>query len=332
MVYSAYENNSKYTTSPFAPTLKAFEEHVQLRDLSDSTVNAYLSHISMLAEHYQQDPSTLCEEQVRAYFLFLRTEKRYKPTSMKQAKAAICSFYHGCLRIEPMWHVFSELKTRRRDELPVVISRKEVRRLLACVDDQKYHTILTLIYACGLRIGEACALEVTDVGTDAQRILIRAGKGGKSRFVPIAPEVIDLMREWWKTHRNPRFVFPSLKDNWTSTRRTPTEVRLEQQRAAMHAAMQPISTSAVRRALGYAVKASLLKQHIKPHTLRHCYATHLLEDGVGIRYISAYLGHASLNQTLVYAHLTTTGEVHTRSTLKRLYQTVIAPTTPEPRR
>ena len=283
----------------------------------------------MLGEYYRCDPAALTEQQVRAYFVYLRTEKKYHGSTMNQAKVAIRTFYHGHLKIEPQWALFEEIQVRRKDDLPTVLTREEVRRLLSCVDDQKYHAILTLIYSCGLRISEACKLEVTDIDTDAQRILIRNGKGGKSRYVPIDPEVIGLMRQWYRVHRNQRFIFPAVGRKWKTTRLATREQQFEQQRVAMHTAKEPISASAVRNALRYAVAASGLKQPITLHTLRHCYATHLLEEGVSIRHISAYLGHASLNQTLVYAHLTTTGEAHTRKTLNGLFETVIAPTKPD---
>lgn len=298
--------------------------------MSDRTLDLYLAHVRLLGEYFGKDPVSLSEEQVRAYFLYLRTEKKYHDSTMNQAKVAIRTFYHGHLKISPVWPLFEEVKVRRKRDLPTVISREEVRLLLGCVDDQKYHTILTVIYSCGLRINEACKLEVTDIDTDAQRVLVRHGKGGKSRYVPIAPEVIDLMREWYKVHRNQRFIFPAVGRKWKTTARATRKQQFEQQRVAMHTAKVPMSASAVRNALRYALAASGLKQPITLHTLRHCYATHLLEDGVSIRHISAYLGHASLNQTLVYAHLTTTGEAHTRKTLHGLFESVIAPTKPDP--
>ncbi len=283
-----------------------------------------MANLRHLGEHYDIDPVSLCEEQVRDYFVFLRVEKAYRPSSMNQAKVALRVFYHDFMHIDPPWRVFEEVLIRHRESLPVVISRQEVRLVLGKLTDPKFISSLSLIYCCGLRLSEALGVEVTDIDAAGHRLHVRCGKGGKARFVPISDEMIALLRRWWSMHRHPRFLFPAVGRRWRQNHRASLEATERSKMEAMHRALKPMSTSTVQNALKWAVAASGITKHVTVHTLRHCYATHLLEEGVSLRHISAYLGHASLNQTLVYAHLTAAGEQRTHEVLSGLYKEVIS--------
>ena len=277
----------------------------------------------MLGEHFSSDPASLSQDQVRDYFVFLRQEKDYKPSTMNQAKVALRVFFHDHLRVTPQWRVFRDVKVKHRETIPTVLSKHDVRLLLVHVNEPRFKACLSLIYTCGLRLSEGINIQVSDIDASAGRLLVRQGKGRKPRYVPISQEMIQELRQWWRWHKHPKFLFPAVGRRWRKSQRgnDVSEERMRQE--AMHAADKPMSGSTVQNALKWAIAASGLKQRITVHTLRHCYATHLLEDGVSLRYISAYLGHASLDQTVVYAHLTSVGEERTHEVLSGLYQDVV---------
>ena len=288
-----------------------------MRDLRPRTREAYLSYVILIGRHYQADPATLGEEQVRDYFLFLRTERNYAPSSIALTLAALRTFYRDHLSVGKDWKLWRDLRVRRPDPLPVVLSREEVARLLAAVQADRFRTLLRLIYHCGLRIRETCRLEVSDIKAGEGRLHIRNAKGGKSRYVPIAPEMISGLRRFWCRHRHPRWLFPGMQVDWRALKEPLTQRALR--------AKGPMSESSVQNAFRLALAASGIKTKATPHTLRHSYATHLLEEGVSIRLISQYLGHNSLDTTTVYLHLTAVSEAQAVSALQRLFAQTISP-------
>jgi integrase len=173
-------------------------------------------------------------------------------------------------------------------KLPVVLSAAEVRRILGLVPARDHRVCLTLIYSCGLRLGEGLRLQVGDV--DAQRMLlhIRQGKGNRDRYVPLPQRTLALLREQWKDHRHPELIFPA-KGHGGQGARTAT---------------RPMSHSTLQRAFRLALTASGIKKRAHIHTLRHSYATNLLEQGENLRQIQVNLGHKSPVVTVVYTHLT----------------------------
>jgi site-specific recombinase XerD len=258
------------------------------------------------------DPAALSEEQVRAYFLFLRNERRYAGSSLSIALAALRCFYGDHLGVGARWKLWQEMRVRRAQTLPVVLTREEVGQLLRAVRCDRFRTVLRLIYGCGLRITEAVGLEVKDIEGAALRIHVSNAKGGKDRCVPIAPALVATLRRFWRRHRHPRWLFPGLCCDW-KTAKTPLPERAR-------AATGPMSASAVQGAFRLALAASGLRKEATPHTLRHSYATHLLEEGVSIRLISQYLGHASLETTLIYTHLSAVSEGRALEALERLQE------------
>lgn len=297
------------------PSITKFSAFVQLKDFRDPTKKEYIRYVRRLGDHFQCDPALLTEDQVRAYYLELRQVRKFGASAMKVAKCAFRAFFRDCLHIEG-WTVFDELRIAQPQTLPLVLTREEVAVLLKAVEHPRYRMVLGLIYHTGLRVGEAVRIQVRDLRethTSHPRLHVRCGKGGKDRYVPLSPAMVSKLREWWLTHKHPTFLFPGPTTGWRE-RGQPSDAL---QRADSH-----LSVSAVQNTFRLARAASALPAEATVHTLRHCYATHLLEEGVSLRLISQYLGHSSLETTLIYTHLTPLNEARTRVALEVLHRAV----------
>lgn len=297
------------------PSIAKFTAFVQLKDFRGPTKKEYIRYVRRLGDHHRCDPAALTEDQVRAYFLFLRQERRLGGSAMKLARCALRAFFRDCLQLAG-WTVFEEVRVAPPQTLPLVLSRQQVAALLKAVQLPRYRAVLGLIYHAGLRVGEAVRIELRDLRethTPHPRLHVRCGKGGKDRFVPLSPAMVNDLRDWWQTHRHPTFLFPGPTTGWRE--------RAQPSDAARHAATH-LSVSAVQNTFRLARAASGLPTEATVHTLRHCYATHLLEEGVSLRLISQYLGHASLETTLIYTHLTPLNEARTRAALDVLHRAV----------
>jgi len=292
-------------------SITQFKQYVELRDYRPSTKKEYVRCVWKLAEHFECDPAALCENQLREYFLFLRQELQCSCSVMKGVKWALRCFYHECVKATG-WIVFDELRIAEPKTVPVVLSRAEVQTLLETVREARFAVCLRLMYHCGLRVGEAVSLEVKNIlgRQSPPRLHIRNGKGGKDRYVPLAPAMVEELRAWWRTHRNPKLVFPAPPG--------------PKQRAVVSPPLsrttEPMSISSVQQVFRLARLASGIHPEATTHSLRHSYATHLLEEGVSLRQISSYLGHESLDTTAIYTHLTAMSEARTQVALATLYQ------------
>ena len=260
-------------------------ETMQLRGLSDNTQRAYLQAIQRLAQHYHRPPDQLTDNDIRQYFLYLRNERQVAHSTSTVALCAIKFLVDHVLH-HP-WPVLDLVRPPKPKTLPAVLSHDEVQTLLHLVRLPHYRICLTTIYACGLRISEGVGLEVAEIDSARMVLTIRAAKGQKDRCVPLPATVLALLRTQWCTHRHPRWLFPA---------------RFEGH--AIPNATQPMSARAVSTAWAAAIAASGIAKHITVHTLRHSWATHLLEAGVNLRVIQVWLGHQSPTTTALYTHLT----------------------------
>jgi integrase/recombinase XerD len=299
------------------PSITQFQQHVELKDFRAPTKKEYVRYVRKLAEHFQCDPATLTEDQLREYFLFLRQHKRYKPATMKGAKYSLLCFFGEHLKHKD-WSVFRDVRVAKPEVLPIVLSRAEVQKLLAAVREPRFRACLTLMYHCGLRVGETVRIELKDIHgrENPPRLHVKNGKGGKDRYVPLATGMVEQLRGWWKTHQNPKLLFPSPGRGWAD--------RTLSLSHSLHVSKGPMSESCVQAAYRLARAASGVNPASTPHTLRHSYATHLLEEGVSLRQISAYLGHNTLDTTVIYTHLTSISEARTQAALSKLYQNLKA--------
>jgi integrase/recombinase XerD len=302
---------------PNYTSITKFQELVELKDYRPPTKKEYVRYVRKCAAHFQCDPATLTEDHLREYFLFLRQHKHDTRSPMKVAKCALRCFFRELLKVEG-WTVFEELRIAEPEVLPMVLSRQEVQQVLAAVREPRFRTCLRLMYHCGLRVGETVRIEVQDIHgrENPPRLHIRNGKGGKDRYVPLSRPIVGELRQWWRTHQNPQFLFPSPGRFWAE--------RSESLSQRMQRSTEPMSVSSVQMAFKLARAQSGISSVATPHTLRHSYATHLLEEGVSLRQISAYLGHESLDTTVVYTHLTAVSEARTQVALAALYRTLKA--------
>lgn len=269
------------------PLRQRMIEDMKLRGYSARTQEAYVAAVRQLAEHYRKSPEQLTEEELRQYFLYLKDGKKLARNSITIALCGIKLLFEQTLQRQ--WGLFAIIRPPREKKLPVVLAREEVRRILAGVRIPVYRVCLTTIYACGLRLMEGARLQVPDIDSARLQLHIH-GKGCRDRYVPMPEKLLPLLREHWRTHRSPCWLFPA-----------PTRRGL--QHALAHAA-GPVTRSSLQSAFRRAVRPSGCHKRAHVHTLRHSYATHLLEAGVNLRLIQAYLGHGSARTTQLYTHLT----------------------------
>jgi len=284
-----------------------YQQLVELKDYRPVTKYEYVRMVRKLAEHFKCDPASVSENQLREYFVFLRQEKHWQGSAMTQARVALRSFFRENLKAGKDWTVFEDLRIARPESLPLVLTREDVARVLRTLHQPRFKVCLRLIYHCGLRVGEGVSLVPHDIHgrENPPRLHIKNAKGGKDRYVPIAGGMVEELRQWWRTHQNPRWLFPAQSSGVPAGEAT----------NCMH-------TGSVQEAFASARLESGIHHDAHVHTLRHSYATHMLEAGVNIRQLRDYLGHHSLDTTMIYTHLTALSEARTQATMQTLYRTL----------
>jgi len=253
-------------------------EDMQLHGYASKTQEAYVGAVRSLAKYYKRNPAEITQEEVRAYFLWLVNERGVARSTLTIHLSGIKFLFEVTLKRE--WGVFHLVRPPKRKKLPVVLSVEETRHLLSLVRMPKARMALTVIYACGLRLNEGLHLRTQDIDSPRMLIWIRNGKGGKDRYVPLPERLLVMLRDYWNIHKPSSYLFFS-KDKNTAL----SDTTLQQTFKAI------LGQSGIRK------KASI-------HTLRHSYATHLLERGVDLRVIQELLGHKSPQTTAIYTHLT----------------------------
>jgi len=265
-------------------------ECLQLRGLAERTQEAYTRAVRQLAAHYHKSPDQISEAELRQYFLHLKNVKHYSRPTMTVAICGIRFFYEQTLQRN--WAIFGIVRPAPEKKLPVILSLAEVRQILGRIRLPRYQVCLTTIYSCGLRLQEGTHLQVADIDSARLMIHVRHGKGAKDRYVPLPPRTLQLLRHYWATHRNPVLLFPAEgRDHVDLAKST-----------------EPMSKSSVQDAFHAALQESGNNKRASVHTLRHSWATHLLEAGVNLRLIQEWLGHNSPATTSVYTHLTVKAE------------------------
>lgn len=266
--------------------LQSVIQDLQLAGYSARTVEAYSYHVKKFLEYFNKDPKLISEDEIKAYFLFLKYKKKLSGSASAQAISGIKFMFQKTLDTD--FKVFGIVKNPRGKKLPVVLTREEVCSVLTKVRVLRHRACLTLIYSCGLRLHEATSIAPADIDSKRMMVHIKAGKGRKDRLVPLPKSTLLLLRVFYKTHRNKSFIFPAPGrggyGDATSTK--------------------PLPDSSVQTVLKKALRQAAIIKNVSVHNLRHSYATHLLEAGIDIRIIQKYLGHDSISSTMIYTHLT----------------------------
>lgn len=256
-------------------------QDLQLHGYAERTQQCYVGAVKNLATFFHRPPDQLGEEELRQYFLHLINVKQAARSTVTQQLSGIKFFYETTL--SRPFPVLGLVRPSKRVKLPVVLAHEEVLTLLRLVRHPVANMVLTLIYACGLRLSEGCLVRIEDIDSARMLLWVRNGKGGKDRSVPLPEKALCHLRTYWADTRPPGpWLFTTAQSG------------------------VPISRSLPQKAFRAAVRQSPVNKKASVHTLRHSYATHLLEQGVDLRVIQALLGHASAATTTIYTHLTQT--------------------------
>ncbi len=277
-------------------------DDLELAGKAARTCSGYLRAVRQLADYCKTSPNKITEDQLRKYFLYLKNEKEFAYGSMRVALSGIKFFY--TVTCKRKWNTLKNLKLKIARTLPEVITRNQVRLLIDQCTTQRMAVYFWTVYTMGLRMNEGLHLEVTDIDAERGLVHIHRGKGAKDRYIPIPSETIEWLRLYWITHKHPKFVFPAAG----KSRNDCSKAKSVMSETSVQGAMKLITEK-----LKFGKKVSI-------HTLRHSYATHLLEAGVSLKAIQKFLGHSSLQTTMIYLHLTETAEVDARKKIEELFK------------
>jgi integrase/recombinase XerD len=278
-------------------------EDMQIRNLAVATQNTYVHLVSMFARHFGKSPEILGPEEIRAYQVYLTNEKKLATSSIVSTICALRFLYKVTLKKN--W-AFEEIipAPKKPQKLPIVLSPEEVMQFLAAVASTKHRVILTTCYAAGLRISEAIRLRPPAIDSKRMVLRVEQGKGMKDRYVMLSPKLLAILRDWWRLEKPPHWLFPG------------------------HRLEQHISKNAVEYACQTARSLCHISKPITPHSLRHAFAVHLLEQGTDVRTIQLLLGHRSLATTARYLRIATSKVCSTTSPLDLLPHPIPTETKP----
>jgi site-specific recombinase XerD len=271
--------------NPISPMRRRMIEDMQLRGFSPRTQDSYVRSVLGLACYYRRPPQHLLDEQIRRYFVHLTCERKLARKTITIALCGIKFFYQTTLKRD--WSVTGVPVPKREKKLPVILSHKEAREILSRVRVPRHRACLSLIYACGLRLSEGCRVKVTDI--DRPRGLLHVhGKGSKDRYVPLPAPLMPLLAQCWRSHRNPLWLFP-----WVGRGARQGQI-----------SERHVPLGSVQQAFRLALKESGVNKAVSVHSLRHAFATNLLEANVPLSQIQEWLGHSTPSTTSIYAHVT----------------------------
>jgi site-specific recombinase XerD len=256
-------------------------EELQRRNYAQSTVDAYTSALRDFAKHFHTPPDQLGPEHIRQFQLHLLRDQKLAPNTVKQRMAAVQFFFARTLKRPYLREDFPYPKVPRR--LPIVLSQEEVTKLIDAADNLFHRAMLMTLYSTGMRRSELVQLKVSDIDSPRMVIHIRQGKGSKDRDVPLSSKLLETLREYWRSMKPKNYLFPSREGGGEPD--------------------VPITPKTVWHACRGAAQRAGIQKRVGPHTLRHSYATHLLESGADLRTIQLLLGHADIKHTTVYLHL-----------------------------
>src|SRR6266545_3775051 len=254
-------------------------EDLKIRNYSPRTIEAYIQQVAAFAKFFHKSPEFLEPPHIRQYQVHLIEERHASWAIFNQTVCALRFLYRTTLQKD--WDIKHLPFAKKPKKLPVILSVQEVGGVIAGVENLKYRTAHETMYGAGLRVSESVNLKITDIDSQRMMLRIEQGKGLKDRYVPLSPTLLGKLREYWKNYRPPLWLFPG---------------------QPIH---KPMSVTNAQKAIALARKKVGILKPVTCHTLRHCFATHLLEAGVNLRTIQLLLGHRSLNTTAIYLHVAT---------------------------
>ena len=266
--------NSVFQEPHMTPLRQRFIEDMQMRGLAPTTQRSYIHYVADFAKFYRASPESLDLEDIREYELYLLHERNLSPESINSFVSAVQFLYQ--VTLEMPWGKECFPRVRRADKLPVVLSQDEVSRFFEHVTHLRHRAALMVCYGAGLRISEAVSLKISDIDSQRKVIHVRQGKGGKDRYAMLSPRLLAVLRSYYRAARPKDYLFPS----WGPSGH--------------------LGCGALTGACTLAAKHSGIPKRITPHTLRHSFATHLLEGGTDSRTIQALLGHSRADTTARY--------------------------------
>jgi len=276
-------------------------DDLHLAGMAQRTIHGYLRAVRQLADYSKCAPDKVTEEQLRQWLLHLKIEKQFAYGSLRVAFSGTKFFFTRTCRRD--WRTLSETKLQNIQSLPEVITPGQVQQIIDACTTIRMATFFWTVYSLGLRIDEGLNLHVGDIDGQRMMVHIHRGKGAKDRYIPLPSSTLVWLREYWMTHRNPTFLFPA-------------DGRNHRQGAT---ATTPMSMTAAQGAIKKITKQLKFGKKVSTHTLRHSYATHLLEAGASLKAIQKYLGHTSLQTTMIYLHLTETAEADTQKLINQIF-------------
>ena len=249
---------------------------MQLKGYSERTISTYILCISLLARYYNVSPDLITTEQIRAYIQHCLVDRRLSKAWLNQTISALKILHVEILKRE--WNRLDIPRPRREKTLPVILSREEVQKILNAHTNIKHRAFLTITYSAGLRMSEARHLKVSDIDSSRMLLRIEQGKGNKDRYTILSPKALELLRVYWKVYKPRYWLFENSTHN-------------------------PVPESTAQKIFKNAVEKVGVKKRVSIHTLRHSFATHMLEQGVSLPIIQQLLGHKSLKTTSGYLHV-----------------------------
>ncbi len=250
---------------------------LEINGLSKSTQTAYIRHIKELAKFHKKSPDELSLEDLYQFQYYMKKEKNYSYSYYNQAVCALKFLYGFTLKKD--WNIHQIPYQKRSKKLPLILSKEEIFELLRVIDSKRDKTIVCLLYSAGMRVSELVNLKVSDLDSKRMVINIHQGKGRKDRMVMLAENLLEILKQYWLESRPETYLFPGKVPG------------------------NPLTREAINNLLKkYASKAGITK-NVSPHTMRHSFATHMLEDGANIRIIQFLLGHRNVKTTTIYTHI-----------------------------
>ena len=280
-------------------------DDLHLTGKAKRTHDGYIRAVRQLSDFAQCSPDKVTQTQVRQFFLYLKNDREFAYGSLRVALSGVKFFFTFTCKRD--WEIFAMLKLQTAKTLPVVLTVEQVHRIMDATKTDRLFVFFWTVYTMGLRLNEALNLQVGDIDAARGFVHVHRGKGAKDRLLPLPPSTLKLLRSFWITHQHPTLLFPGDGRGHTLAK------------GGISTAENPMSEKTVQEAISQITGAMKLGKRVTLHTLRHCYATHLLEAGVGLKALQKLMGHSSLQSTMIYLHLTETAEANSREVINTMF-------------